>query len=204
MSKYKGFEDFKIIKKCDKNVEVKRKEEEIKSCGNLEIPEGKFIEIVSDEILYVDDKIKIKAENEALESTERVKIIKSDPSLDLNIPPTCCDLPSPLKDQINLPISSIEQLDFYETFIISKSCSGHPSCIPIIPDIMDIDEIGSSSIVVEEMDNGNILIFMSQQMFENGERRVFEALSVVKKDLSFVHEKRIERKCKENNVHVSI
>lgn len=203
MSKYQGFEDFKIIKKCESTEKIKNVK--IESCESFKITEGNFLEKVNDEILYVDEKIKVKKENEPEKITGTVKKEKKG-LIHIQPPESFSEPPANLKHQISLPIDNIEKLSFYETFIISKDPAhdlGTRSCFPIIPDIRSINEIGSSSIVVEEMDNGNILIFVTQQMFENGERTVMEILSVITKNLKLVHEKIIERKCGEKNLNVS-
>lgn len=200
MSKYQGFENFKIIKKCEDTEKVS--EPKIEKCENFKIPEGNFLENVNDEILYVNDKIKIKKEENVEKSTENFEQIKK---ISANIPPDCfSDFPAKLGDQIPLPISNIEILSFYETFMISKHVPGTRLSNPIIPDIHSTDEIGSSSVIIEEMENGNILIFITQQIYANCERKVIEILSVITKDLKLVHEKIIERKCSEDKNKVKM
>lgn len=194
MSKYSGFENVKIVKKCEE------KEEEIPldvDCKDFNFDNENFLENVDDEVLYVDGTLKVKGDGEESQSDQKVE----DSSLKTYKPPHCfSESPRRLNKQMSLPLSDIQQLSFYETFIISKQKdeTSVRKSLPVIPNIDNINEVGSSSLIVEELDDGNILTFMMQQIFDEGERKVSEILSVTSKDLKLVHEKRIERTCGKN------
>lgn len=196
MSKYPGFEKVKIVKKCEEEKEGVGIEND---CKDFNFENENFLENVDDDILYVDGSLKVKG-------VDRIQEIQSDEKCEasasnLSKPPDCfSDPPLRLNMQMSLPLCDIQQLSFYETFIISKEKaeSSVRAILPIVPSIDSVDEVGSSSIVVEEMEDGNILIFMMQQVFDNDERTILEILSVNSKDLKLIHEKRIERKCGQN------
>lgn len=188
MSKFSDFEKVKIVKKSDGNCRDEKVNEE---CKNFNFEGENFLENVDDGILYIDDTIKVAGLNDDESKNLDEKIVEEKSSECFSKPP------KPLKEQISLPICDIDKISFYETFIISKdkSPTNIRSSLPVIPNIDNVNEVGSSSVIIEELENGNILIFMIQQIFDNNERSVHEILSIVTKDLKLVHEKRIERKC---------
>lgn len=188
MSKFSDFEKVKIVKKSDGNCRDEKVNEE---CKNFNFEGENFLENVDDGILYIDHTIKVAGLNDDESKNLDEKIVEEKSSECFSKPP------KPLKEQISLPICDIDKISFYETFIISKdkSPTNIRSSLPVIPNIDNVNEVGSSSVIIEELENGNILIFMIQQIFDNNERSVHEILSIVTKDLKLVHEKRIERKC---------
>ena len=194
MSKYPGFENVKIVKKCEKE------EEEISlnvDCKDFNFENENFLDNVDDEVLYVDSTLKVKEDIQENQSDQKIE----DSSLKFCKPLDCFgETPRRLNKQMTLPLCDMQQLSFYETFIISKDKNDDSirNSLPVIPCIDNIDEVGSSSLIVEEMEDGNILIFMMQQIFDNDERKVSEILSGTSKDLKLIHEKRIERTCGKN------
>lgn len=195
MSKYKNFQDVKIIKKCEK----KEENVENQNCESFNFENENFLDNVDDEILFVDSSIIIDGEivkKVESKTTESKSLINSKTSITSTSPDCFSETPQRLNEQMKLPITNIEQLSFYETFIISENSTR--SSLPIVPKIEDIVEIGSSCVLVEELEDGKVLIFTTQQMFIDGERNVIETISVITKDLKLINEKRIERKCREN------
>lgn len=175
MMNLEEIENVKIVKKCEPIVkhEDKSKTEEI-PCEDFKFDETKnFLETVDKEVKYFDDSIKYEDPN-VVEEAEK--------------PPPICfvGFPKKLSEQISLPFDNFEELSFYESFIINEN---DRACME------DNQEIGSATTMVEELDDGNILVFTTQQTFINNERICQENLSVVTKDLQLIHEKRIETKC---------
>lgn len=63
----------------------------------------------------------------------------------------------------------------------------------LIPRSENIDEIGFACVTAESLDDGNILVYVSIQFMDEGERVTHETLSVVKDNLQTVHEKSVLR-----------
>lgn len=196
--KYEGFEDVKIVKKCE---DLENSNAAENDCKSFDFKDENFLESVDHDVLYIDDSILIEGQ---IKEEDEVKF-SSEPKLESsNAPPDCfIDNPRPLNEQISLPLTNADELGFYETFMISKEKST-PKDTKIIPNIENIEEIGSSSIIVEELEDGNILIFITQQIFENGERKSLEILSLISKDLKLIHERQIKRLCNRKKSTVNI
>lgn len=215
----KLYEDVKIIKECKQTeYENKGDHDEDEDCESFEF-EGNFLESLDEEILFIDELFGKEQDKSSqyvsmLNASEMTEHSSLDNVIDIvesiikkaenrlneisnDFPPVCFDnVPKSLSEQFSLPFENIQSLCFYETFIISEDYSkDRRSSIELVPNPENINEIGSSSIMIEELENGNILIFMTQQIFVNNERRIFELLSVVNNDLKLINEKRIERKC---------
>jgi hypothetical protein len=207
------FKDVKIVKNCKEVKEVPKEVEE--KCRSFNFEGQDFLKTVHKDILYFDDSIKIPGRKTVKTSKEPEKVqvpnAWSEPECPeenqkspRKTPPACFDeVPRKLHEQMSLPITNIQDLSFYETFIISqKESNSRLSDIEPETDIDNTNEIGSACLMIEELSDGNILIFSIQQMFINSERTIHESLSVVTKDLKLVHEKRIERKCSDSEFMV--
>lgn len=169
----------------------------------LAIPaDENFLANVDEEIFYVDASIEIKAKPSAddddidRENGEEAPIVVDESS------PNCSEqiVPIPLKCQISLPIEDTESLYFYEVFMRSQPTSdvddkrSHRTLL--VPKYDEIDETGSACILVEKIDDGNVMIYMTVQMLlDNDENITLETLSVVNLNLQLLHEKTIQRSC---------
>ncbi|KAG5675043.1 hypothetical protein PVAND_004982 [Polypedilum vanderplanki] len=183
MSRIMKCEDIKIVKKCES---IKRSSEHNSdqiACNEFIFGQN-FLEEVNEAVLYVDPSIKIDK-----------NVPDEKPSM--KPPPICFhEVPRCLKDQISLPIGNIEELSFYETFLISEGAQNvEKFAVDILHDFENYKELGSATVMVEELSDGNILVFVTQQVFINGQRLCNECLSVVTKDLNLIHEKIIQKKC---------
>lgn len=206
------FKDVKIVKKCNSQKKVP-KEESKEKCKSFDFEGQNFLKTVEKDILYIDDSIKIGSDEDTQPIQESLPTCSDCRESDFpekckqlsgQTPPACFDeIPKKLHEQMSLPINNIKDLSFYETFIISQNPNNFElSDIEVETDIEDTNEIGSACLMIEELSNGCILIFSVQQMFIDGERTIYESLSVVTKDLKLVHEKRIERKCSDSEFMV--
>lgn len=206
------FKDVKIVKNCTTVKEVPKKVEE--KCKSFNFEGQDFLKTVDKDILYFDDSIKIPgSKNEEIKkepqpapnSWSEPECPEQNQQPSRKTPPACFDeVPRKLNEQMSLPIKDIKDLSFYETFIISQKMeNSRQSDIEPETDTENTNEIGSACLMIEELSDGNILIFSIQQMFINSERTIYESLSVVTKDLKLVHEKRIERKCSDSEFLVS-
>jgi hypothetical protein len=181
-----AFQDLKIVKKCEDSEDLTEGDE----CKSFYFNDENFLEKADDSILFVDDSIVIQNQEEQKNEAKLSSESKLNTS---NKPPDCfIDSPKPLNEQISLPLANVDELSFYEALMISTDNSG------------SIDEIGSSSILVEELDDGKILIFITQQLFENGERKNLEILSTITKDLKLIHERQIKRVCNSRKTTVNM
>jgi len=206
------FKDVKIVKNCTAAKEVSKKVEE--KCKSFNFEGQDFLKTVDKDILHFDDSIKIPGSKNVEISKEPQAAPNAWPEPEYpeqnqqpsrKTPPACFDeVPRKLNEQMSLPIKNIKDLSFYETFIISqKTENSGQSDIEPETDTENTNDIGSACLMIEELSDGNILIFSIQQMFINSERTIYESLSVVTKDLKLVHEKRIERKCSDSEFLVS-
>lgn len=154
-----------------------------------------FLDIVDEDVLFVDESIdyefNVKSFPEGTEvaiETEPVALTNGGEVIDLKLP-TCFETPPKLlAEQVSLPIEDVQRFCFYETFMISEKWFDS-----LIPQPDEIEEIGNSCLMVEELSNGNILVFSTQMTFVGCEHFNAESLNVVDKNLKLVHEKRIER-----------
>ena len=205
------FKDVKIVKKCKTEKEVPKEVEE--KCKSFNFEGQDFLKTVDKDILYINDSIKVGSDENVQASKESQSVWNAWRESDFSkeyqqptrqTPPACFDeVPKKLHAQMSLPINNIKDLSFYETFIISeKTENSNLSDIEAETETENINEIGSACLMIEELSDGNILIFSIQQMFINGVRTIYESLSVVTKDLKLVHEKRIERKCSDSEFMV--
>lgn len=195
-----NLENVKIVKNCRKEEKLEN-EVKVESCKEFEFDQENFLNSVEKEILFIDDSIKF--ENPVRNSktvSDKPEITDTTSRTTRKSPPICfCNIPKKLNEQISLPIENIKDLSFYETFIISqKEDETDEQDIDDMTNTIKANEIGSACLMVEELTNGNVLVFTIQQIFINGERTTYESLSVVTKDLKLVREKRIERKCSDS------
>lgn len=161
-------------------------------CKSFNFEDENFLESVDEEVLYFDDTIL----NE--EEIEEEYVLPKSSSKPLDC---VSEIPGPLSSQLTLPITNLDELSFYETFIVSSN--KNPQNSELISKF-DNDEIGSASTLIEELEDGKILIFTTQQVLDKGERKNMEILSIITKDLKLVHEKRIKRTCSRKKSKVNI
>jgi hypothetical protein len=201
------FKDVKIIKKCEEKQEQEVPQAE--ECKSFNFEGQDFLKNIDEEILFIDDSIEFKEKQKFIEeifsqkSTESKQVESDTPKAS---PPICFkNVPQKISKQISLPIDNIDELSFYETFIINQKIETTDECdIDEETDVYKANEIGSACLMVEELSDGNILIFTIQQLFINGVRTANESLSVVTKNLRLIQEKRIERKCSDGWFEVSL
>lgn len=198
MSKYYFNPNVKIVKSCkEKTSPPSRVEPEPAVCPDIWIPADEtFLDNVDQEILYANESIEIKDRATVIEVSE--ELVKEELPVEESSDesPACLEhSPSPLSEQFSMPIQDSDSLYFYEFFMISEPICNDDRINRLVPKHDEINEIGSACTMAEKIDDGNVMVYIKNQMLNDDENVTLEILSVVNLNLQLVHEKRIERSC---------
>lgn len=173
---------FEILKSCQPKEEAQANPDEIGRCSSIFIDDDNFLENVDDDLLYVNDLI------EAGMSSFQVKT-----EAFVEAPKCFDDSPLHLSAQINLPIQNIDSLIYREVFMISRDTVQNKEIEKLIPNHVEIDEVGSCCVMSERLEDENILVYASMRFLQDKKQVSQEFLSVVDSNLKLIHEKRVER-----------
>ena len=227
MSKFVINPDVQIVKSCPP-AQVSVTVDEQSLCPSLSLIEDEnFLENVEEDILFVDDSIKIKimepvgssmeninellGSSEALSEETEKHVNFFEPELDLKQKSApCFDAPPiDLSLQVSLPLQDLEPLFFYEILMISKKTDSDIFSVgkketSLIPKPEEIEEVGSTCVMVEGLDDGNIMVYVSTFMNNDDKNITHETLSVVNHNLQTIHEKIMKRSYVEGHLTVLI
>lgn len=164
-------------------------------CDSLEKAfQGNFLEMVDEDVLYVDESIEMPAKQLEDEEEDDEPPVEAEEVEDFENTGSCFEIaPTPLKEQIQLPLKDIDDLVFTELLMITKPKDNDGTSITnVVPQLTEVTEIGTACLMVEELGE-NILVYMNLQMLDNDTSVSQEVLSVVDRNLTIVHERKCER-----------
>ncbi|CAO1321763.1 unnamed protein product [Diamesa serratosioi] len=186
--------DVVIVKKCTKTPEVLPSETTAVKC-NFPLQQRDFpLDFENEDgVLVMDQYLEIK--------TKKIDVLEPEIKQEQIEENTCVDNPfdvdlTYLKNRITLPIADIKPLLFQETLLMCQGTGNSTNLIETFPSVDEIQEIGSTCILCETLDESdNILIFYTSQFTSNDEVKNVEILSVVDQKFKLIHEKRVEKTC---------
>lgn len=167
----------------------------IPPCDSLENTfEGIFLEMVDEDVLYVDETIEIPAQQLQEEELDDEPPVEEEELVADEKTAKCFSIaPTPLKEQISLPLTDIDDLVFTELLMITKPKERDGLSITnVVPQFDEVTEIGTACLMVEELSE-NILVYMNIQMLDGKTSVSQEVLSVVDRSLKVVNERKCER-----------
>lgn len=164
-------------------------------CDSLEKTfEGHFLETVDEDVLYIDETIELPPQQIVEDEVAQVygPPVEAD-EVDEDTTTCFTIAPTPLSEQMSLPLKDLDDLVFNEVLMITKPKDNDGKFISnVVPQLDEVTEIGTACLMVEEFEE-NILVYMNIQMLENDTSVSHEVLSVVDRRLKVVHERKCER-----------
>lgn len=189
MSKFSFFCGVETVKSNTKIEEKQDAAEDVAGCPKIsKVDDGNLLEDVDDDVLYVNNSIAIEEPKmQAVDAEKPTDKSTQTPQDQPRITPT------PLHTQIQLPLQNVQSLCFSEVLMISHPASSNSASL--IPKPEEIDEIGNLCVTVEQLEDGNFMVYNALQTMTGAAQESLDILSVVDKNLKLVHEKRIRRTC---------